>query len=111
MRFTILSFSTVDAATITRLTLVIGFAFSMGVIRFDQREALEEAEANANSYGNIRASICCLRTAALRELSRRYMDLGLAFYDEGNACRQQISMVVAARNASFTRPGRAVALT
>src|ERR1700756_4035109 len=50
-------FNTVQAATLTLLALIIGFAFSMAVSRYDQRKALEEAEANAIGTEYLRADL------------------------------------------------------
>jgi hypothetical protein len=40
-------FNLVLGATLTLLSLIIGFSFSMAINRYDQRKSLEEAEANA----------------------------------------------------------------
>src|SRR5215470_5113273 len=50
-------FSIVQAATLTLLALIIGFSFSMAVSRYDQRKALEEAEANAIATEYLRADL------------------------------------------------------
>jgi hypothetical protein len=42
-------FTVVVGAMLTLLGLLIGFAFSMAVTRYDLRKNYEEAEANANS--------------------------------------------------------------
>src|SRR5271168_986185 len=39
--------SVLTTAALTLLALIIGFSFSMGVSRYDQRKNYEEAEANA----------------------------------------------------------------
>ncbi len=43
------------AATLTLLSLIIGFTFSMAVNRYDQRKNYEEAEANAIGTEYVRA--------------------------------------------------------
>lgn len=50
-------FNVVQAATLTLLALIIGFSFSMGVNRYDQRKTLEEAEANAVGTEYLRADL------------------------------------------------------
>ena len=42
-------FSLIAAATLTLLGLIVGFAFSMAISGYDQRQSYEEAEANAIS--------------------------------------------------------------
>ena len=51
-------FSVVQAATLTLLSLIIGFTFSMAVSRYDQRKNYEEAEANAIGTEYVRADSC-----------------------------------------------------
>jgi hypothetical protein len=81
-------FSIVQAATMTLLALIVGFSFSMGVNRYDQRKALEEAEANAIGTEYLRFDLlpgdAGLRA---RELLRKYLDLRIAYYEESNADR------------------------
>ncbi len=57
-------FNTVQAATLTLLVLIVGFAFSMAVGRYDQCKTLEEAEANAIGTPNTCVPIYCQQTAA-----------------------------------------------
>lgn len=79
-------FNTVQAATLTLLALIIGFAFSMAVDRYDQRKTLEEAEANAIGTEYLRADLLPGDNAArTRELLRKYIDLRIAFYENGDA--------------------------
>jgi hypothetical protein len=78
-------FNTVQAATFTLLALIIGFTFSMAVNRYDQRKTLEEAEANAIGTEYLRAGLLPGDTdARTRELLRKYLDLRIAFYEEGD---------------------------
>jgi hypothetical protein len=44
---TMQDFQSIQTATLTLLSLIIGFTFSMSIARYDLRKALEEAEANA----------------------------------------------------------------
>jgi hypothetical protein len=78
-------FSTVQAATLTLLALIIGFSFSMAVNRYDQRKALEEAEANAIGTEFLRADLLPADAGAhMRDLLRNYLDLRIAFYEQTN---------------------------
>src|SRR5262249_60020053 len=52
-------FSLIAAATLMLLGLIIGFAFSMAISGYDQRQIYEEAEANAIAMEYNR-QICCL---------------------------------------------------
>jgi hypothetical protein len=79
-------FDTVQAVTLTLLALIIGFAFSMAVNRYDQRKTLEEAEANAIGTEYLRVALLPGDgSSRTRELLRKYLDLRVAFYDQGNA--------------------------
>jgi hypothetical protein len=78
-------FNTVQAATLTLLALIIGFSFSMAVTRYDQRKTLEEAEANAIGTEYLRADLLPEDSGShTRELLKRYLDLRIAFYQEGD---------------------------
>jgi hypothetical protein len=77
-------FSRVQAATLTLLALVIGFAFSMAVSRYDQRKTLEEADANAIGTEYLRAGLLPADSAArVREALRKHLDLRITFYEQG----------------------------
>ena len=81
-------FNIVQAATLTLLALIIGFSFSMAVSRYDQRKALEEAEANAIGTEYLRADLMPGDSGSrVRELLRQYLDLRVAFYEDGSARR------------------------
>jgi hypothetical protein len=68
-------------ATLTLLGLVIGFAFSMAINRYDQRKNLEEAEANAIGTEFLRADLLPAGDAAkVREQLRNYLDQRILFY-------------------------------
>ncbi len=76
-------FDTVQAATLTLMALIVGFTFSMAVTRYDQRKALEEAEANAIGTEYLRAALLPGDSGAhVRELLRKYLDFRVAFYED-----------------------------
>jgi hypothetical protein len=79
-------FDTVQTATLTLMGLVIGFSFSMAVTRYDQRKALEEAEANAIGTEYLRADLLSGDSGShTREQLRKYIALRIAFYQESNS--------------------------
>src|SRR5579871_5601099 len=81
-------FSTIQAANLTLLALIIGFSFSMAVARYDQRKTLEEAEANAIGTEYLRADLLPGDGGSqTRELLRKYLELRIAFYEEDNPQR------------------------
>jgi hypothetical protein len=84
---------TVQTAILTLLALVIGFAFSMAVTRYDQRKNYEEAEANAIGTEYVRADLLPVDNGALsvRELLRKYLDQRILFYETRD--QRQISQV------------------
>jgi hypothetical protein len=51
-------------ATLTLLSLIVGFSFSMAVGRYDQRKNLEEEEANAIGTEYARAELLPAAAAA-----------------------------------------------
>lgn|SRR5208283_4855049 len=74
-------FNLVIAATLTLLGLIIGFSFSMAVIRYDLRKNYEEAEANAIGTEYVRADLLPAADAErVRLLLRRYLDERVMFY-------------------------------
>jgi len=74
-------FNTVKAAILTLLALIIGFAFSMAVSRYDQRKNFEEAEANAIGTEYVRADLLPAADAAhVRELLRSYVEARIESY-------------------------------
>ena len=73
-------FGIIQAATLTLLSLLIGFTFSMAVGRFDQRKNFEEAEANAIGTEYVRADLLPAADAAsVRELLRNYLNQRILF--------------------------------
>jgi hypothetical protein len=92
-------FNTVQAATLTILALIIGFSFSMAVTRYDQRKALEEAEANAVGTEYLRADLLPKDSGSrTRDLLRKYLDLRIAFYQESNS---QLAAEIGQRTAGL----------
>jgi hypothetical protein len=74
-------FNLVLGATLTLLSLIIGFSFSMAINRYDQRKSLEEAEANAVGTEYVRCDFLAAPFAAeARSLLRDYARLRVAFY-------------------------------
>ena len=69
------------AATLTLLSLIIGFSFSMAIGRYDQRKNYEEAEANAIGTEYVRAELLPANDAArVRTLLKDYLDQRILFY-------------------------------
>ncbi|HLJ90865.1 MAG TPA: hypothetical protein VKZ53_28935 [Candidatus Angelobacter sp.] len=74
-------FGVVQAAILTLLGLLVGFAFSMAVSRYDQRKNYEEAEANAIGTEYVRADLLPASAAdRVRDLLRNYLDHRILFY-------------------------------
>jgi hypothetical protein len=74
-------FSTILAATLTLLGLIIGFTFSMAISRYDQRKNYEEAEANAIGTEYVRANLLPETDAAtVQALLTRYLAARIDFY-------------------------------
>jgi hypothetical protein len=105
-------FSTILAATLTLLGLVIGFSFAMALNRYDQRKNDEEAEANAIGTAYVRATLLPAADAAtIRALLRRYLEQRLLFYvtrDEQEL--RQIGVQTSALQAELWSAIRAPAL-
>jgi len=81
-------FDTIQTATLTLMALIIGFTFSMAVNRYDQRSTLEGAESNAIGTAYLRAALLPGDVGSrTRELLKKYLDLRIAFYQEGDAGR------------------------
>src|SRR5262249_53691485 len=74
-------FTLILGATLTLLALIIGFAFSMAVSRYDQRRYFEEQEANAIGTEYVRADLLPVADATIvRALLRRYLDQRILHY-------------------------------
>src|ERR1700733_13339514 len=68
-------FTFVVGATLTLLGLIIGFTFSMAVSRYDQRQNLEEQEANAIGTEFVRVEALPPADASkIRSLLHLYLD-------------------------------------
>jgi hypothetical protein len=81
-------FDIVLAASLTLLGLIIGFAFSMSVSRYEQRKNYEEEEANAIGTEWARAGLLAAAdTAKVRALLHSYLDERIRFYDARDADR------------------------
>jgi hypothetical protein len=69
------------AGTLTLLSLIIGFSFSMAISRYDLRKNYEEAEANAIGTEYVRADFLPVADAAtVRTLLKDYLDQRILFY-------------------------------
>ena len=76
-------FDLVRSAMLTLLGLLVGFAISMAVTRYDQRKIHEEAEANAIGTEYLRLDLLPPEiAAATRPLMRAYTDERIAFYSD-----------------------------
>jgi hypothetical protein len=74
-------YSLVLGATLTLLGLLIGFAFSMAVGRYDQRKNYEEEEANAIGTEYVRLDFLPAADAEkARALLRQYLQLRIEYY-------------------------------
>jgi hypothetical protein len=74
-------FNVIRAATLTLLSLIIGFSFSLAINRYEQRKNYEEAEANAIGTEYVRAGLLpAADGSSVRGLLRNYLDLRILFY-------------------------------
>ncbi len=74
-------FGLIFNAALTLMALIIGFAFSMAMTRYDQRKGYEEAEANAISTEYLRADLLSAdRGIEVRKLLRDYTEQRILFY-------------------------------
>jgi len=79
-------FTFILRAALTLLDLIIGFTFSMAVVRYDQRKNYEEQEANAIGTEYLRADLLPAADATkLRGLLRAYLDQRLLNYNARKA--------------------------
>jgi hypothetical protein len=70
------------AATLTLLSLIIGFSFSMAISRYELRKNYEEVEANAIGTEYVRADLLpAVDAAKVRTLLREYLDQRILFYE------------------------------
>jgi hypothetical protein len=85
-------FRIIEGATLTLLALIIGFAFSMALERYDQRKNYEEAEANAIGTEYARADFLPpLAAGKVRALLLRYLEQRVLFYTTREA--DQIALI------------------
>ena len=83
-------FDLVRNAMFTLLGLMVGFAISMAVSRYDLRKSYEEAEANAIGTEYLRLDLLSPETtAAARALLRTYVGERIAFYRDRDPNRQE----------------------
>lgn len=69
-------------ATLTLLSLIIGFTFSMAIGHYDQRKGYESAEANAIRTAYLRADLLAPADASsLRTLIGNYLEQRILFYE------------------------------
>src|SRR5260370_38306814 len=83
------------------LVLLIGFAFSMAVTRYDQGKNYEEEEANAIGTEYLRAGLLpAPDTQRVRELLRQYLDQRVLFYTthDGRRLRQTAIITIQLQN-------------
>jgi hypothetical protein len=74
-------FGIIKAATLTLLSLLIGFSFSMAVDRYNLRMNYEEAEANAIGTEYLRIGLLpAADVAEMRALLLNYLDQRVLFY-------------------------------
>ncbi len=78
-------FNLVLGATLTLLGLIVGFAFSMAVGRYDQRKNYEEEEANAIGTEYVRADLLPAADGdKVRALLKQYLQERIEFYQTRN---------------------------
>lgn len=85
-------FNLVQTATLTLLSLIIGFTFSMAIGRFDQRKTLEEAEANAIGTAMLRADMLPAESRGqIKKILSQYLEQRILFYTAEDAELKQIN--------------------
>lgn len=86
-------FVIVQGATLTMLSLLTGFSFSMADSRYNQRRHCEEAEANAIGAEYVRAELLPGDDAArVRDLLRKYLDQRVLFYTTYDVRQRRIEI-------------------
>jgi hypothetical protein len=114
-------FGVIEAATLTLLSVLIGFSFSMALDRYDQRKNCEEAEANAIGTEYLRFGLLpAAEVAGGRALLLNYLDQRVLFYtsrDEpqirqinARTAKLQDELWSAVQAAAAARPDPVVAL-
>ena len=101
------TFKTLESAVLALLGLLLGFTFSMGVSRYDQRKNLEIAEANdiTNLWHRTVTLPDPLRSAE-QDLVRRYIPVRLDFLGAGTD-RDRINVSLAQTDALQAQMWRA----
>ncbi len=78
---TVFDLGIIQTATLTLLALIVGFTFSMAIDHHDQREVLEEAEANAIGTEYLRSDLLPSDPArTVKTLLNTYLDQRILFY-------------------------------
>lgn len=77
-------FNLVLGATLTLLGLIVGFAFSMAVGRYDQRKNYEEEEANAIGTEYVRVDLLPADADKLHGLLKQYLAHRVVFFQTRN---------------------------
>jgi len=81
-------FGIILTATLTLLGLILGFAFSMAITRYDQRKLYEEEEANAIGTEFARAELLpAVDRDNVQTLLRQYLDARIRFYQTRDRVR------------------------
>ncbi len=90
-------FNLILGATLTLLSLIIGFSFSMATNRYDARLNLEEAEANAIGTAYVRVDLLGSPHATdIKTLLRQYTDLRCTYYlTKDRATRKDLAIQTA----------------
>ncbi len=85
-------FNLVQTATLTLLSLIIGFTFSMAIGRFDQRKVLEEAEANSISTAFLRADMLPVEARTqIKKILIQYAEQRILFYTEEESALKRVN--------------------
>jgi hypothetical protein len=114
-------FGFILGATLTLMGLIIGFAFSMAIGRYDQRKNYEEEEANAIGTEYVRADLLPgAYPEKIHTLLSKYLDQRILFYQtrDQSALRQidadtaqlQNEMWSAVKDAALVQPTPVAAL-
>ena len=99
-------------ATLTLLSLIVGFSFSMAVGRYDQRKNLEEEEANAIGTEYLRVDQLPPAAATrIRALLKSYLEQRIIFYtsNDDEALRQSDARTAQLQNELWAVVSPAVA--
>lgn len=114
-------FNVILGSTLTLLGLLVGFAFSMAVGRYDQRKNYEEEEANAIGTEYVRLDLLSAADAdRLRPMMDHYLQLRIDFYEtrsgkrldeiNANTAKMQNDMWSIVQNAAKAQPTPITAL-